>query len=83
MWFCSAYLAVDIRILTIGLVSQERKCNDAQSRAIGKDVSLSLEKLRKGQAVLREDGLGGVLKREFPKIRSILFWGPYNKDPTI
>eukprot|EP00439_Symbiodinium_sp_Y106_P053819 s1487_g7.t1 len=34
------------------------------------DVSLSLEKLRKGQAVLREDGLWGVLKREFPKIRS-------------
>ena len=20
---------------------------------------------------------------EFPKIRSTLFWGPYNKDPTI
>ena len=21
--------------------------------------------------------------REFPKIRGTLFWGPYNKDPTI
>ena len=21
--------------------------------------------------------------REFPKIRGIFFWGPYNKDPTI
>ena len=20
---------------------------------------------------------------EFPKIRATLFWGPYNKDPTI
>ena len=20
---------------------------------------------------------------EFPKIRGALFWGPYNKDPTI
>ena len=20
---------------------------------------------------------------EFPKIRGTLFWGPYNKDPTI
>ena len=23
------------------------------------------------------------LKWEFPKIRGTLFWGPYNKDPTI
>ena len=25
----------------------------------------------------------GCAKREFPKIRGTLFWGPYNKDPTI
>ena len=24
-----------------------------------------------------------VLIWEFPKIRGTLFWGPYNKDPTI
>ena len=22
-------------------------------------------------------------RRKFPKIRGTLFWGPYNKDPTI
>ena len=29
--------------------------------------------------------LGGLGFRvwEFPKIRGTLFWGPYNKDPTI
>ena len=25
----------------------------------------------------------GILIWEFPKIRGTLFWGPYNKDPTI
>ena len=24
-----------------------------------------------------------ALKREFPKIRGTLFWGPYNEDPTM
>ena len=24
-----------------------------------------------------------LIIREFPKIRGTLFWGPYNKDPTI
>ena len=24
-----------------------------------------------------------LLGWEFPKIRGTLFWGPYNKDPTI
>ena len=24
-----------------------------------------------------------VPKWEFPKMRGTLFWGPYNKDPTI
>ena len=26
---------------------------------------------------------GSIKCLEFPKIRGILFWGPYNKDPTI
>ena len=25
----------------------------------------------------------GFRVEEFPKIRGTLFWGPYNKDPTI
>ena len=27
--------------------------------------------------------LGFARIREFPKIGGTLFWGPYNKDPTI
>ena len=26
---------------------------------------------------------GSIKCLEFPKIRGILFWGPYNKDPTM
>ena len=26
---------------------------------------------------------GIIIIWEFPKIRGTLFWGPYNKDPTI
>ena len=26
---------------------------------------------------------GPASTREFPKIRGTVFWGPYNKDPTI
>ena len=26
---------------------------------------------------------GLLTKWEFPKIRGTLFWGPYNKDPTV
>ena len=28
-------------------------------------------------------GTGTGCKWEFPKIKGTLFWGPYNKDPTI
>ena len=31
----------------------------------------------------RTGRLGDELKREFPKSGGTLFWGPYNKDPTI
>ena len=27
--------------------------------------------------------LEGSISLEFPKIRGTLFWGPYNKDPTV
>ena len=28
-------------------------------------------------------GVVAILRVEFPKIRGTVFWGPYNKDPTI
>ena len=30
-----------------------------------------------------EDEAGPAIGWEFPKIGGTLFWGPYNKDPTI
>ena len=32
--------------------------------------------------ISRRDPISGSI-REFPKIWGTLFWGPYNKDPTI
>ena len=33
--------------------------------------------------LVQVERLDSKSKWEFPKIRGTLFWGPYNKDPTI
>ena len=40
-------------------------------------------KVRWAESIFDLQTSPGVVNWEFPQIRGTLFWGPYNKDPTI